>query len=216
MNRAPASQRQRQTQYLIIYNVVCVTLWVAVLGRVLLLVPLVGFENVYGGVGNFVKWTQTLAVLEVVHSALGVYSSRHALNRDIQTATTNRALSIVGLVRSPLSTTLMQVSSRLALVWAVVNAYPADTAPSPFYTTMILAWSITEVVRYNYFVLNLRGYVPSFMTWLRYNTFYVLYPVGILSEMSMVLKAIGPAGREWGAGGQWALWGALAAYVPGM
>lgn len=81
---------------------------------------------------------------------------------------------------------------------------------------MILAWSITEVIRYNYFVLNLRGYVPSFMTWLRYNTFYVLYPVGILSEMSMVLKAIGPAGREWGAGGQWALWGALAAYVPGM
>lgn len=94
MNRAPASQRQRQTQYLIIYNVVCVTLWVAVLGRVLLLVPLVGFQNVYGGVGNFVKWTQTLAVLEVVHSALGVYSSHQALNRDIQTATTNRALSI--------------------------------------------------------------------------------------------------------------------------
>lgn len=71
MNRAPASHRQLQTQYLILYNLVCAILWVAVLGRVLLLVPLVGFENVYGGVGNFVKWTQTLAVLEVVHSALG-------------------------------------------------------------------------------------------------------------------------------------------------
>lgn len=37
----------------------------------ILLIPLVGFENVAGGVGEFAKWTQTLAVLEVVHSALG-------------------------------------------------------------------------------------------------------------------------------------------------
>ena len=123
---------------------------------------------------------------------------------------------VVGLVRSPLSTTVMQVSSRLGLVWAIVNAHPTHTAPSPFYSTMLLAWSVTEVIRYSYFVLNLRGHVPGFVTWLRYNTFYVLYPVGILSEMVMVLKSIGPAGREWGAGAQWALFGALAAYVPGM
>ncbi len=63
--------RSLKTQYLILYNLVSAVLWVAVLGRVILLVPLVGFENVHGGVGEFAKWTQTLAVLEVVHSALG-------------------------------------------------------------------------------------------------------------------------------------------------
>ena len=110
----------------------------------------------------------------------------------------------------------MQVSSRLGLVWPIVSAHPTHTTPSPFYSTMLLAWSITEVIRYSYFVLHLRGYVPEFATWLRYNTFYILYPVGILSEMVMVLKTIGPAGREWGTGAQWALLGALAAYVPGM
>jgi len=80
---------------------------------------------------------------------------------------------------------------------------------------MLLAWSVTEVIRYSYFVLNLRGYVPAIVTWLRYNTFYVLYPVGILSEMTMVLKTIGPAGRERGLAAKWGLWAVLAAYVPG-
>ncbi len=57
--------------YLILYNFGSAILWLAVLGRVILLVPLVGFRNVYGGVGEFAKWTQTLALLEVVHSASG-------------------------------------------------------------------------------------------------------------------------------------------------
>jgi hypothetical protein len=48
-------------------------LWLVVLGRVILLVPLVGFGRVYPGVGNFAKWTQTLALLEVVHSAVGMF-----------------------------------------------------------------------------------------------------------------------------------------------
>ena len=60
------------SQYLILYNLVSALLWVAVLGRVILLVPLVGFQGVYGSVGEFTKWTQTAAVLEILHSALGL------------------------------------------------------------------------------------------------------------------------------------------------
>ena len=120
----------------------------------------------------------------------------------------------LGLVRSPLPTTLMQVSSRLLLVWGIVNAFPAATSNSPFYSSMLTAWSVTEVIRYSYFVMNLRGGVSGFMTWLRYNTFYVLYPLGIGSEMMLVWKASGPAGRQ-SRLGQWALWGILGLYVPG-
>lgn len=71
MDARATPHRQQQTQYLIAYNLVCAVLWTAILGRVVLLIPLVGFENVVGGVGDFAKWTQTLALLEVVHSALG-------------------------------------------------------------------------------------------------------------------------------------------------
>lgn len=72
MDSRSTPNRRLQSQYLVSYNLVCAVLWTAVLGRVILLVPLVGFGNVHGGVGEFTKWTQTLALLEVVHSALGM------------------------------------------------------------------------------------------------------------------------------------------------
>ena len=71
--RKPLRSSNPKTQYLILYNFVSAVLWTVVLGRVLLLVPLVGFGRVYAGVGQFTKWTQTLALLEVVHAAVGTY-----------------------------------------------------------------------------------------------------------------------------------------------
>lgn len=67
----PLRSNSPRTQYLILYNFVSAILWLVVLGRVVLLVPLVGFERTYAGVGIFAKWTQTLALLEVVHAATG-------------------------------------------------------------------------------------------------------------------------------------------------
>ena len=60
-----------KTRYLTLYNLLSAVLWLTVFGRTVLLVPLVGYPNIYGGVGEFVKWTQTLAVMEILHSALG-------------------------------------------------------------------------------------------------------------------------------------------------
>lgn len=71
----PLQSSNRKTQYLILYNFVSALLWLVVLGRVLLLVPLVGFGRLYPGVGRFVKWTQTMALLEVVHAATGLFLS---------------------------------------------------------------------------------------------------------------------------------------------
>lgn len=67
----PLQSSSPRKQYLILYNFVSAILWTVVLGRVLLLIPFVGFGNVYGGVGKFAKLTQTLALLEVVHAATG-------------------------------------------------------------------------------------------------------------------------------------------------
>jgi very-long-chain (3R)-3-hydroxyacyl-CoA dehydratase len=97
-----------------------------------------------------------------------------------------------GVVRAPILTTGMQVASRLLLVWPVVNVFPS-LATSPAYSSMLVAWSVTEVIRYSFFVLSLSGFQPAFATWLRYNTFFVLYPMGISSECFMIYKAIEPA-----------------------
>jgi very-long-chain (3R)-3-hydroxyacyl-CoA dehydratase len=95
--------------------------------------------------------TQSLALLEVVHS-------------------------IVGLVRAPFMTTAMQVSSRLLLVWGIMAQFGGeivgagqDTQLGDYaYLGCVFAWGITEVIRYGFFAITLSGNsVPSWWTWLR-------------------------------------------------
>jgi very-long-chain (3R)-3-hydroxyacyl-CoA dehydratase len=163
-------QRTMNTKsYLIGYNSVSAFLWGCVLVRLLILYPLVGFKFVSGGVADFTRWVQTMALLEVVHSMLG-------------------------LVKSPIVTTAMQIASRLLLVWGVVYMFP-DCALSPAYTTMVFAWSVTEVVRYTYYAYNLARakQVPNMLVWLRYNAFYILYPLGAGSEMFLTFLSLDDA-----------------------
>jgi very-long-chain (3R)-3-hydroxyacyl-CoA dehydratase len=110
----------------------------------------------------------------------------------------------------------MQVASRFLLVHLIAHPFPETTRKSPAYSTMLLAWSFTEVVRYSYFVFNLSGVgVPKLWTWLRYNTFLVLYPLGVASECWLVWRAISPASKENELFG-YGLYAVLAIYVPGF
>lgn len=68
----PLTKGEVAKEYLSAYNAVCALLWFSVLGRVVLLVPITGVESVYEGAGDFTKWAQTVAVLEIVHSAFGM------------------------------------------------------------------------------------------------------------------------------------------------
>lgn len=107
----------------------------------------------------------------------------------------------------------MQVASRILLVWGVTYPFP-ELAASPAYTTMLLAWSVTEVIRYSYFGMNVAASPPDALVWLRYNTFFVLYPMGILSEVWLIVSATDLAGELWQPF-EWALYAILAIYVPG-
>ncbi|KAJ5990982.1 hypothetical protein N7499_011527, partial [Penicillium canescens] len=141
--------------------------------------------------------TQSLALLEVVHS-------------------------LVGLVRAPVMTTAMQVASRLLLVWGIMAQFGGEIVGARStqlgdyaYLGCVAAWGITEVIRYGFFAITLSGNaVPSWWTWLRYNTFYVLYPIGISSECTLIIKALGPAG-EIHPIFRMALSAILAIYIPG-
>ncbi|KAF1943722.1 protein tyrosine phosphatase [Clathrospora elynae] len=215
-SKSPASTAKNT--YLLAYNAISAALWAGVLyktvtiglheiatarkagvvfgGNDVLTVTRKGLSSgeVYRELEGYTRWVQTLAGLEVLHS-------------------------LVGIVRSPLLTTLMQVASRFLLVHIIAPpyafAFPSSTRHCPAYATMLLAWSVTEVIRYSYFVFNLSGAgIPKLWTWLRYNTFLVLYPLGIASECWLVYSAIPLAKKrnEWQA---WALWAVLAVYVPG-
>lgn len=99
-----------------------------------------------------VKWTviifQNAAALEVVHATIGIVPSNPFI-------------------------TFCQVASRVIVVCGVFMITKAghESIGVPF---ALLAWSITEVIRYGNYTLNLLNSVPYFVKWLRF-VYFILY-----------------------------------------
>ncbi|OJJ40705.1 hypothetical protein ASPWEDRAFT_99771 [Aspergillus wentii DTO 134E9] len=187
--------------YLLAYNATSFGLWATCTLRAASLIPLLAPSGHLPAIFNAIfspllTTTQSLALLEILHS-------------------------LVGIVRAPVFTTLMQVSSRILVVWGIMYLFHdrgdgnGGILGDYAFLGCLGAWGVTECIRYGFFALQVWGSgVPAWWTWLRYNTFYVLYPLGITSECILVVKALGPAAKlhplYW-----WFLVAVLAIYVPG-
>jgi very-long-chain (3R)-3-hydroxyacyl-CoA dehydratase len=58
--------------YLIAYNAVSCGLWATILYRTVTIAGTEGkYAQLFGETGEFVKWAQTAAMMEIVHSVLG-------------------------------------------------------------------------------------------------------------------------------------------------
>jgi very-long-chain (3R)-3-hydroxyacyl-CoA dehydratase len=111
-------------------------------------------------------------------------------------------------------TTIMQVFSRIFLIWAVNYPFPEIHAHWS-YTTMVISWSIAEVVRYSYYATNLASSVPAFITWARYTFFLILYPTGISSELMMIYQSLPYVKAQWGDLYYYAYIAVIILYAPG-
>lgn len=151
--------------YLAIYNWVVFLGWFQVLYYALQTLRTSGYESVYAAVEKPLQFAQTAAVLEIFNG-------------------------LVGIVRSPVSATLPQIGSRLYVTWAVLYSFP-ETRTSPLVTSLVLSWSITELIRYSFFGMREAfGISPSWLQWLRYSTFYIMYPTGISSEVGLIIASL--------------------------
>ncbi|XP_066144091.1 very-long-chain (3R)-3-hydroxyacyl-CoA dehydratase hpo-8 [Euwallacea fornicatus] len=155
--------------YLICYNVLQTIGWCAILFQFILHCISPNNKSLY----EAVRWTlnifQNAAVLEVVHAATRIVKSDPVL-------------------------TAFQVASRVIIVCVVLLAtYSArDSWGLPL---ALIAWSITEIIRYSNYTLNLINYVPYVLKYLRYTTFIVLYPIGITGELLCIWAAQGEVGK---------------------
>ena len=124
------------------------------------------------------KVSQSVAIMEVLHAALGV-------------------------VRSPVMITATQVASRLWILWGIVCLVPEATTTSVVSVTsnkvfsfelslitLLTAWCLSEMIRYGFFACKEATMQPRIMVWLRYSGFLVLYPLGVSSELAMVWLAL--------------------------
>jgi very-long-chain (3R)-3-hydroxyacyl-CoA dehydratase len=66
-----------KTNYLILYNVASAFAWSVVLSSTIKAVTTRGPTHVLADVGEWTKWTQTAAALEILHSLVG--TQRHHL-----------------------------------------------------------------------------------------------------------------------------------------
>lgn len=153
--------------YLLLYNASMSLGWLTVLVRlcVSLAASPSDYPKAYASAQTPLIIFQTGAILEVLHS-------------------------LVGLVRAPVMTTALQVSSRLLLLWGVTEPVTAVRV-NPAIASMITAWSLTEVPRYAFFAWNAAYKVaPFWLGWIRYSTFMPLYPIGAGSEWLLLLAAL--------------------------
>ncbi|CAN3371406.1 hypothetical protein DIURU_005122 [Diutina rugosa] len=175
---------------LIAYNSISASLWMLVLFITVVLGGLGGQPLLFDKTSWVLIAVQSLAIIEVYNAATGI-------------------------VRSPIFTTAMQVASRLLIVWGICyfnKSSPANRSVA--YITLTLAWSVTEIIRYSYYAHHLRDpqHVPRWLLWLRYTTFYVLYPLGVASECYMIWATIPYVGTATKA----LFWVVLLAYIPGF
>ncbi|KAJ1898908.1 hypothetical protein LPJ81_004242 [Coemansia sp. IMI 209127] len=154
--------------YLVAYNAASFAGWALVLAKTAMYVANNGtdLDGLFAQVGCLLIYVQTGAALEVLHA-------------------------LIGVVRSSPLTVLLQVYSRLLLVWGTL--YPFDypeIRASYGFLLMVFAWSITECVRYSHYALGLLGIESSVLLYLRYTLFYVLYPAGVSGELLEMWAAL--------------------------
>ncbi|XP_004288517.1 PREDICTED: very-long-chain (3R)-3-hydroxyacyl-CoA dehydratase PASTICCINO 2A [Fragaria vesca subsp. vesca] len=151
--------------YLSLYNWAVFIGWFQVLYLAVKTLWESGHEEVYNAVERPLQFAQSAAFLEILHG-------------------------LVGLVRSPITATLPQISSRLFLIWGILWSFP-EVQSHVLVSSLVISWSITEIIRYSFYGMKESlGFSPSWLQWLRYSTFILLYPIGISSEVGLTYLAL--------------------------
>lgn len=174
------SKRALGCVYMMAFNLLCSYAWIKVLLAVVEHMLNHGLPDVllaWSEIERPLFFAQSLALLEIMHTLLG-------------------------LVRSNFWTTLMQVFSRLQLVWVLFPSVSASRE-SIALISCVTAWSCAELLRFPFFsvqqLLQLIDMmrndpvpleVPVLLKWLRYSGFTVLYPIGITSEVVCMCSSL--------------------------
>ena len=118
------------TAYLVLYNAALAAGWAYVLwlAGVHLRENEWKWEGVYDAVEFPLKIAQTAAILEIVHPILGNPPRAKAAQRPFPPAALTTfpcQTTCSGLVKTSVVTTMIQVASRLFILWAVADGVPA-------------------------------------------------------------------------------------------
>ncbi|CAD6232714.1 unnamed protein product [Miscanthus lutarioriparius] len=172
--------------YLSVYNWVVFFGWAQVLYYAVLTLRESGHKAVYAAVEKPLQFAQTAAVMELMKSGSILIEMITAVKFEyykqnclvvLDSSWTRR----VGEVS--VSATLPQIGSRLFLTWGVLWSFP-ETQSHLLVTTLVISWSITEIIRYSFFGMKEAfGFAPSWLLWLsEVGLIYIALPYMKASE----------------------------------
>lgn len=121
-------------------------------------------KGLFAAVEIPLKIFQTAAILEILHCA-------------------------VGIVPSSTLITAMQVASRVIVTWPVTHSVK-EIQDNTGILLFLLAWTVTEIIRYSLYAFNLLNYRPYVLQWCRYTFFLVLYPIGVTGEILTIYASL--------------------------
>ena len=179
---------------LALYNLISAIGWGYIMYNVIFKYPLLGQPNFFFKTKDIVTLVQCGAIVEILNSVLGI-------------------------VRSPVLTTVAQVASRLLVVIGIFQLLPeSENAQGLPYITLLVAWSTTEIVRYlfYFYTLTSKNGAPKLLIYLRYNLFWVLYPTGVASELLIIYSSLQWAQSKYYVWYKWTLVGSMLTYIPGL
>ncbi|XP_018937447.2 very-long-chain (3R)-3-hydroxyacyl-CoA dehydratase 2-like [Cyprinus carpio] len=153
------------TAYLVIYNVVMTAGWLVIaVGLVRAYLARGSYHGLYYSIEKPLKYFQTGALLEILHCA-------------------------VGIVPSSVVLTGFQVMSRVFLTWAVTHSV-REVQSEDSVLLFVVAWTVTEIIRYSFYTFSLLNHLPYLIKWARYTFFFVLYPMGVAGELLTIYAAL--------------------------
>ncbi|NXH09354.1 HACD2 dehydratase, partial [Bucco capensis] len=171
----PPSRRRKgpgalATAYLVIYNVVMTAGWLVIaVGLVRAYLAKGSYHNLYYSIEKPLKFFQTGALLEV-----GLFTNCKYLP---------------GIVPSSVVLTAFQVMSRVFLTWAVTHSVK-EVQTEDSVLLFVVAWTVTEIIRYSFYTFSLLNHLPYLIKWARYTLFIVLYPMGVSGELLTIYAAL--------------------------
>ena len=149
--------------YLASYNLIAFTFWLAYLAAF----SAAGFQLDRPSL-ILLNIAQGLAMLEILHT-------------------------ILKWVKSPVMSTAAQVFSRILVLVLIDYFHHYNSMQSITQTGILMvsfAWGITELVRYSFYFLSLFDKQPSWLLWMRYTFFIVLYPFGVTGEWLIIVTPL--------------------------
>ncbi|KAB0798166.1 hypothetical protein PPYR_09159 [Photinus pyralis] len=155
--------KNKSSVYLFFYNLIETVGWSYILYLLVIHFTFATDGSLYESIKTPLFIFQNAAVLEIFHA-------------------------VFRLVPSSPSVTIQQVFSRVMLVCGVLML-SRDAQLGIGLPLILAAWSVTEIIRYGYYTLNLVNAVPQFLLWLRYTLFIGLYPLGVTGELLCIYAA---------------------------